>query len=529
MKTVQKLWSWLAAAAVLLALAVTISFWAFAQIEASAEARRSSFLELKSANELMSRLKDAETTQRGYVLTGDEKLLATYATLASGFNRQLKELHALALSPESDRQIDAMEPLIDAKLAEMAQVIELRRRQGLGAALAMVEGGPGQRLMDSISRQMQLVVQTEEAALAEHSAALQRNLRRMFAILVAASVLTLLSALMFAYLLHQRSRQGLKNLVHLETQHLLAIQEETNAQLKHSNMALQDGEQKLAITLSSIGDAVIATDHEARVTLLNPVAQALTGWTQAQATGRPVDEVFNIINKETRRPVTLPIMAALQRGAVQGMANHTVLIARGGSECDIADSCAPIRNSRGEVIGAVLVFRDVSKEYSVQHALSIQRVELESQNSELRQSQIALDLLRARYFDLYDLAPVGYCTVSAAGLIMEANLTAATLVGLAKGALVKQRFSRFICQEDADTFHLMRKSILESGAPQACEIRMLKTSGAQFWVHLAASAARDDGERVIRVVISDIDERKRAEESLIKAGAFPWRPWTSPA
>ena len=112
MKTVQKLWSWLAAAAVLLALAVTISFWAFAQIEASAEARRSCFLELKSANELMSRLKDAETTQRGYVLTGDEKLLATYATLASGFNRQLKELHALALSPESDRQIDAMEPLM---------------------------------------------------------------------------------------------------------------------------------------------------------------------------------------------------------------------------------------------------------------------------------------------------------------------------------------------------------------------------------------------------------------------------------
>ena len=520
MKSVQKLWSSLGAAAVLLALAVAVAFWAFARIEASADARRSSFLEIRSANDLLSSLKDAETAQRGYVLTGDEKFLTSYTAVVAGFKGQLKDLHELAMSAESDREIDAMLPLIDAKVAEMAQVIELRRQQGLGAAQAMVESGLGQRLMDSIRQQMLRVVQTEEAALARHNAELKVNLRRMFAILVAASVLTLLSALAFAYLFHQRSRQGLKNLVHLETQHLLAAQEQTNAQLQHSNMALQDGEQKLAVTLSSIGDAVIATDTEARVTLLNPVAQALTGWTLTQATGRPVEEIFNIINKETRRSVTLPIMAALKHGAVQGMDNHTVLIARNGSECDISDSCAPIRNHHGEVIGAVLVFRDVSKEYSVQHALSIQRVELESQNNELRQSQIALDLLRARYFDLYDLAPVGYCTVSEAGLIMEANLTAATLVGLTKIALVKQRFSRFIDPGGADTFHLMRKRVLESGEPQACEIRMLRSSGAQFWVHLATSAARDDGDRVIRVVISDIDERKRAEQALVKADAL---------
>ena len=127
------------------------------------------------------------------------------------------------------------------------------------------------------------------------------------------------------------------------------------------------------MTLNSIGDAVIATDAEARVTLLNPLAERLTGWTQAEASGRPVDEIFHIINKETRQPSTIPVMETLARGTIQGLANHTVLIAVDGSECDIADSCAPIRDRDGQVVGAVLVFRDVTEEYAVQQALRDQQ------------------------------------------------------------------------------------------------------------------------------------------------------------
>ncbi|MEO8122279.1 MAG: PAS domain S-box protein, partial [Rhodoferax sp.] len=87
--------------------------------------------------------------------------------------------------------------------------------------------------------------------------------------------------------------------VEAERQHLLEIQKETNIQLQQANVTLRDSEEKLAVTLNSIGDAVIATDSQARVTLLNPLAEKLTGWTQAQATGRPVDEIFHIINQET--------------------------------------------------------------------------------------------------------------------------------------------------------------------------------------------------------------------------------------
>mgnify|MGYP001259466250 CR=1 FL=1 len=157
--------------------------------------------------------------------------------------------------------------------------------------------------------------------------------------------------------------------VEAEQQRLLEMQKETNKQLQQANLTLQVSEEKLAVTLNSIGDAVIATDAAGRVTLLNPLAERLTGWTQAEASGRPVDKIFRIINQETRQPTAIPVKETLAHGTIQGLANHTVVIARDGSECAIADSCAPIRDRDGQVVGAVLVFRNVTEEYAAQQAL----------------------------------------------------------------------------------------------------------------------------------------------------------------
>ena len=149
------------------------------------------------------------------------------------------------------------------------------------------------------------------------------------------------------------------------------------------------------------------------------------------------------------------------------------------------------------------------------HELRVHQIELEMQNEELRRAQVEIDAARARYFDLYDLAPVGYCTVSEEGLILEANLTAATLLGTARGALVKQPLSRFILKEDQNIFYRHRKQLVEFGEPEACELRLVKPDGAFFWAHLAMTAAQaEDGARVSRVVISDISERKLAEAEL---------------
>lgn len=115
------------------------------------------------------------------------------------------------------------------------------------------------------------------------------------------------------------------------------------------------------MTLRSIGDAVIATDAVGGVVFMNPVAQQLTGWSEGDARARSLDEVFRIVNEQTRAPVESPVMKVLRDGAVVGLANHTVLLARDGHESPIDDSGAPIRDADGMIMGVVLVFRDASE------------------------------------------------------------------------------------------------------------------------------------------------------------------------
>jgi len=150
------------------------------------------------------------------------------------------------------------------------------------------------------------------------------------------------------------------------------------------------------------------------------------------------------------------------------------------------------------------------------HELQIHQIELEMQNEELRRVQAELDESRARYFDLFDLAPVGYCTISEKGLILEANLTAASLLGLDRSALVKQPFSRFIFQDDQDIYFLHRKQLFETGSPQTFELRMLKKDGTSFWAYLDATTAQGAyGEPVCRITMSDITLRKQEEAELL--------------
>jgi PAS domain S-box-containing protein len=145
--------------------------------------------------------------------------------------------------------------------------------------------------------------------------------------------------------------------------------EEEVAARRVAERALAEREALLRITLSSIGDAVITTDASGNVTFLNAVAQQLTGWSQADASGQPLTRIFHIVNEDTRQPVENPALRALKEGTVVGLANHTILIARDGTERPIDDSAAPIRDENGAVAGAVLVFRDISERHRADKAL----------------------------------------------------------------------------------------------------------------------------------------------------------------
>jgi two-component system, sensor histidine kinase and response regulator len=143
--------------------------------------------------------------------------------------------------------------------------------------------------------------------------------------------------------------------------------------LHRSRHRIAASERRYAVTLASIGDAVLATDTQARVTFLNPAAEALTGWPTADAVGRPLAEVFRIVNEQTRQPVEDPAARVLRSGAVVGLANHTALLARDGRETPIDDCGAPILDDGGRITGVVLVFRDVTQRRQAEEAEAFRR------------------------------------------------------------------------------------------------------------------------------------------------------------
>jgi PAS domain S-box-containing protein len=494
----KKIVAFLAALALLVALMLTLTFWSFGQITKTAEARKNSFLLLEHANDLLSDLKDAETGQRGYLLTGEENFLKPYLDVRDSVGGDLKELRLQTSSGAARKHLDAIAPLVQAKLAELAQVVKLRHDGETAAALAVVLNGQGKPLMDAIRSEMHGFLRLEEAALAQHEADFQTKMRRMYAIIVIASLLTLLFAVSFAYLLYLKTQQRFKNQLHLETEHLLVIQEETNKQLQQANTTLQQSEEKLVVTLNSIGDGVIATDAAGRLTLLNPVAEQLTGWTQEQAAGRPVAEVFHIINQQTRQPAVMPVVATLAHGTIQGLANHTVLIARNGSERAISDSCAPIRARDGQVVGAVLVFRDVTAEYAVQQNLR--------DNASLIQTVL-------------NTVADGIVTLHAdSGLVETVNPAAEQMFGFSAAELSGKSFSALIPELDRDQGSLEYFSAGDGvhAAGQEREVAGLRRNGEFFPLEISVNEMFLNGERYLTGILRDITARKQIEADQVQ-------------
>ena len=149
------------------------------------------------------------------------------------------------------------------------------------------------------------------------------------------------------------------------------------------------------------------------------------------------------------------------------------------------------------------------------HDLQVHQVELEMQNEELRRKQVELDEALARYVNFYDLAPVGYCTVTEEGLIRESNLTTSTLLNVPRSELLKQSITRFIFNDDQDSYYKHRRKLMDADGPLSVELRLLKRDGAPFWAHLEVAKVKEgEGGSEMRLVIKDITERKTVEESL---------------
>lgn len=495
MNTKHKIIAFSIVTALLILVVAVTSIWAFEQMEQAAEARDHNREVILGATSLMSAIKDAETGQRGYLLTGDEAFLEHYFAVRDKLGNNLEKLRISTLTTVSHQNIVALSPLMKAKMADMSRVIELYRNHDTVNALTLVSSAHGEQLMDSIRTEMDRFMQAEESTLFKLEADFQMKMRHLFNLIIAASVLWSLFAIAFIYLIFRQSQQKLRELVHLRTQHLLENQEDINVQLQQVNDVLGDTQERLLVTLNSIGDAVIATDAQARVTLLNPLAQTLTGWTQAEAVGRPVHEILHIFDQDTRLPISIPISVALATGTIQKMTNHTVLIARGGSECIIADSCAPIRDRDNHVVGAILVFRDVTKEYAAKAVLR--------DNA-------------ARILAILNTVADGIVTFNAQnGMIETINHAVANMFGYRDEELIGKNLSVLIPELDQskrdgslEDYRANKESIASN---HGREVIGWHKDNTLFPIELALSEMWLGGQRYFTVTLRDITIRKQSE------------------
>jgi PAS domain S-box-containing protein len=252
--------------------------------------------------------------------------------------------------------------------------------------------------------------------------------------------------------------------------------------------------EMLRVTLRSIGDAVVTTDVEGRVTYANEVAESLTGWPHQEALGRPLDAVFRIINETTRATVDSPAARALREGVVVGLANHTLLIRKDGTECPIDDSAAPIRDEHGRVSGCVLIFRDVTAQ---------RRMEREKA-SQLRDARLLASIVES--------SEVAIVSKSLGGEIQTWNAAAERLFGYTAEQAVGEHISLVIPPERLAEEDQIIATLKQGRRIEHFETERLRSDGRRVWVSLTISPVKDEDGNVVGAskMARDITDRKQA-------------------
>jgi PAS domain S-box-containing protein len=263
----------------------------------------------------------------------------------------------------------------------------------------------------------------------------------------------------------------------------------------NKEITLKESELRYRTIMMSVGDGVIATDTEGRVDMMNPVAEKLTGWKQEDANGKLLEDIFNIINEETRQIVENPVRRVMSEEIVVGLANHSVLIAKNGTEHPIADSGAPIRNKKGDITGVVLVFRDQTQERMAQNAL---------QESERKFHETV------KYLD------EGYYSVTPDGLLIDHNQAFNLILGIdisqdMKGARLPDFW------QNPDERKLYLKELTNTGYIRNYLINAKTVGGEKIVVMANSHLIKDEKGNLVRIegTFTDFTERKHMEEQLL--------------
>jgi two-component system cell cycle sensor histidine kinase/response regulator CckA len=446
----------------------------------NAAAARQSRSIVEQTHELLSQIKDAETGQRGFLLTGDSYYLEPYVSALPRIRQVLSQLGQPGLAFADPAAAASLAPLTKEKLDELADTIEARR-QGRGEeAVAMLHTNRGRLTMERIRAAAARVIDTESSEFSTRSAAAGSHANRTRVIILLGTIV--LALLLLASTAHVNGLIGTRDLLIVD----LGLAHEQEARAKAT----------FETTLQSIGDAVIATDAAGKIQFMNAVAEGLTGWTSAECAGRPLPEVFRIINESTRGPVVNPADKVLRDDVAVGLPNNTILVAKDGREIPIDDSGAPIHGeslgAAGAAAGVVLVFRDVTQR---------------------RQAQRELEESERRYRLLFDVNPEAMWVYNAENLaFLMVNEAAIERYGYSREEFLGMT-TRDICPPE-DIAALEADSLKPKYSHVDGQWRHRKKDGRIIYVEITAHAITLGAARGCLVLAKDVTERRRLEEQL---------------
>ena len=435
---------------------------------------------LLALDNVLSLAIDAETGQRGYVITGKKEYLAPYRAAVESIHAQMDALERLiGDDPVQQRLMADVRRRVGAELGELEVTIALRDRKGFDLTRDAIVLGSGHAEMEALRATAAEMAAHETSRLIAREAAAERTYRGALlgeAVSTAAAIAAWIG-LSLLLMRHLRARD--------RAQQLIAAQGE-----------------RLRTTLASIGDAVITTDTEGRIDNLNAAAEAVTGWSGADARGEPLDTVFRIVDEATRAPAENPAARAFREGVVVGLANHTLLIRRDGSELPIDDSAAPIRDAGGAVHGCVLVFRDVSQRRASDRALA---------EAQARLSRVVTDMAIPTMVYAED------------GEVLLINQAWTEISGYAAEELKTiQQWTSKAYGERAETMNAVIDSLFDLDASVDNGEREIATASGEkrIWHFVTAPIGRDATRRRMLVTNAvDVTERRRLDQALAEKEA----------
>jgi PAS domain S-box-containing protein len=416
---------------------------------------------LDQSRHLLKLLVDMESAKRGYILTGDETFLDTYINGTKHFEPEYRDLYRLVNDSPSQRQ-KLIQVYSDYQKSEAydGRVIALRRAGKADPTL--IENQQRNQKLDSLRERIAEFQSLEESL---HVERVEATHRRWILMVTSCLSLGLGAGVFFAFF--------------------------TRYHVEKLGTKLLQSEERWTATLGSIGEAVIATDSEARITFLNSVAAALTGWQPEEALNRPIGTVLKLINEKSGMTADNEVLRVLKEKQVLSVANHVDLVTRDGREIAVEHSAAPILAGKGKVIGVVLVFRDVAKR---------------------RQEQIET----AEQAALLELTQDSVFVIDTEGTVLFWSRGAETMLGYSKSQAVGKVSHDLLRTEFTQPLNEIRQELMRVGhwegdfivTAQDGRRIVMSSRWALQW------AKRDQAPRVL-VINSDITERKRGEEALV--------------